>query len=294
MTCRARLELSRRLPVARSAMWQPRGAALLAGFLALGLVGCTGSSTGTDDSSPEHPVVSGTVFLWVGADKDGYVSCEAGGPPCPGENSNFGTNQFLRVAFSAVALKKAYVHFTLPQLPPGTEVQEAYLELFHPGTREDGKSDDVRIPVAPAAAPWSPMTLTLANEPNRQLIGGVSEIKLNSAEWSGTEDLAALVRGWLADRATNHGFYIYWPDANAGIEKGFYSNNDSRRTASDLGLSPRLLLQVRLPEGRTSADISLPTIPVDNDLPFDGQSISMLRIAGGADWPASWSVREGL
>lgn len=267
-------------------------AAALAVALLLALAGCSSPPTGTG-GEPVEGSASGTVFLWLGSDADTYVSCETGGPPCPGEELNFGTDDFLRVAFSAVALKKTYVRFALPDLPDGSVLTEAYFELYHPGTREDGQSDDISIPVAPAAGPWSPMTLTLANEPNPQLTGGDYDINLNSAEWSGTADLATLVRDWLADPGSNHGFYVYWPDADAGIEKGFYSNNHSSRTEDDLGRAPRLLMRVELPDGATSDDITLPAIPPDNDLPFDGQTILMMRVAGGEDWPAGWEVRRG-
>lgn len=265
------------------------GAFLPVATAALLMLGACSSPT----SSGGQGTVDGTVFLWVGADKDTYVSCGQAGPPCPEENLSFGTHGNLVVARNGVALKKSYVHFGLPILPSGTAVEEAYLELFHPGQNEDGQTDDVNIPVGRAAASWSPHTMTFATEPNPQLTGAETSINLNSMEWSGTPNIVGIVNDWYDDPSSNHGFYIFYAVQTPPIEKGFYSINDIRRTVDDLGLSPRLLLKVQLPDGQSTDDIQLPPLPADNDIDFDGQQVLMVRFNGGDDWPDSWGVRLG-
>ena len=116
---------------------------------------------------------SGTVYLWVGADKDTYGSCGNIGLGCPEQNQTFGQNGTLPVAYNGVALKKTYVHWTPPTFPAGTVIEEAYIELWHGGMNEDGQSDEIDIPVVDAQAPWSPETLTWANQPNNSLTGDV-------------------------------------------------------------------------------------------------------------------------
>jgi hypothetical protein len=234
------------------------------------------------------------VFLWLGADKDAFVSCGRAGPPCPLQDRNFGREGFVSVSKSAIELRKGYVHFGLPTLPPGTVVEEAYFEMYHPAQREDGQTDDIQIPVGRASGAWTALGLTLGNEPNRSLVGGETAIKLNSMNWSGTPNISHIVRDWYATPASNNGFYLYWSQETPGIDKGFYSNNDVRRRVDNLGLSPRLLVRVRLAAGRSASEIVLPPLLADNDLSFSGRSVLMGLVRAGSDWPAEWMVRKGL
>lgn len=266
-----------------------RSIAVLA-FLTAALFLLTGCDALTD-SDDGGDGVEGTVFLWVGADKDAYVSSSM-------PNRNYGTNSGLVVAQQGDLLKQTYVHFSLPLLPSGSTVEEAYFELYHSGQNEDGQTDDVNIPVTRAAGPWSPGTLLYGSQPNEARGGLGYRIHLNSKDWSGTRNIADIVRGWYDDPSSNHGFHVYWDKRNPGIEKGFYSNNHRSRAADDLGRAPRLLLKVQLPEGTDSGDIQLPSIPGDNDLEFDGREILIVRFSGGSgsgsDWPAGWNVRRGF
>jgi len=58
----------------------------------------------------------------------------------------------------------------------------------------------------------------------------------------------------------------------------------------------RLLLKVRLPDGPESflglSNVGLPPLPPDTDLDefLTGPDVLMVRIAGGATWPALWDV----
>ena len=235
-----------------------------------------------------------TVYLWIGADKDTYVSC--GGPSlgCPERTWNFGGQSNLSVAGSEIALKRSYVHFTLPTLPVFTKIEEAYLELFHPGKNEDGKTDDILLPVAKCPFQWNPLTLTYENEPVPISTAESSfKIKLRSQDWSGSENINVLMGEYFANPQDFLGFIVQWHYQTLGIEKGFYSNNHSSRTVSDLGLAPRLLVKLTLPEGKTVNDIILPSVlPADNDLGFSsGSNVLMVNfVSGGNNWPTSWNV----
>ncbi|HLA64705.1 MAG TPA: DNRLRE domain-containing protein, partial [Rhodothermales bacterium] len=236
------------------------------------------------------------VYLWVGANADAFTWCGLQTPGCPYGDANFGRNGILPVAFTQLDIKRTYVHFDLPTLPAGTEVQEAYLELYHGGRNEDGRSDDVDIPVALVPTAWDPMTITHNNQPIVGTPGSFTALNLRSQSWSGTPDIAGQVAAMFADPSSNHGFALTWPSPAQPIEKGFTGINDIRRTRTDLGQSPRLLVRVRLPEGRTASDIVLPPLLSTNDLnPAGSGPILMVRTtSGGSDWPTSWNVTRGL
>lgn len=240
------------------------------------------------------PTASGTVYLWVSADKDALVSCGPASSNCSEQNLNYGTYGFLAVANNGVGLKKSYVHFTPPTFPAGTEILEAYVELFHGGQNEDGQTDDVLIPVAHALAAWDPNTLTWANQPNTQLVGEFTTVNLTSQDWSGTPDVAPLVQDWHDQPATNYGLVLYWNQQSLGIEKGFSSNNHTSRTQTELGQAPRLLIKIQLPDGTTTDDMTLGFLPPDHDLGNLPQPLTTVRFQSGDDWPAEWGVRKGL
>lgn len=241
---------------------------------------------------PVPPAQSDVVCLWIGADKDTYASYGTSGSEA---DRNFGRDGGLVVAAGVLARKNSYVHFTPPTMPEGTEILEAKLELYHGGRNEDGYgTDDIVLNVGVIRnEPWSPLTLTWSNRPDR---GGAppSEfpLYLRSQAWSGTSDIAGAVRTMLSEPGTNYGFVISRSDIfmDRQVEKGFYSNNDYRRRQNDLGLSPRLLVKIKLPPGKTTADMSLGFLPADNDLGRIPQPITMVRFVGSNQWPADWDV----
>lgn len=248
----------------------------------------TDSTSGGDDDS-------NIVYLWIGADADAFTWCALTAPGCPNGETNYGRNGTLPVAFTQLDLKRTYVHFDLPTLPSDTQVEEAYLELYYGSRNEDGRSDDINIPVALVPTAWDPLTITHNNQPFQSTPTGFTAINLNSQAWSGTQNIAVEVRGLFADPASNHGFAVYWPSASPPAEKGFYGINDIRRTRTDLWLSPRLLVKVVLPEGMTAADITLNPLLNTNDLnPSGAGPILMVQtFSGGDDWPDSWDVTKG-
>lgn len=243
-------------------------------------------------AQPTQPVGSDIVCLWIGADKDTYASY---GPNGSEADRNFGRDGGLVVAAGVLARKTSYVHFTPPTMPEGTEILEAKLELYHGGKNEDGYgTDDITLNVGVIQnEPWSPLTLTWNNRPDR---GGPPPsdfpLYLRSQAWSGTSNIAGTVREMIGDPARHHGFVISRSELfmDRQVEKGFYSNNDYRRKQNDMGLSPRLLVKIKLPAGKTTADMNLGFLPGDHDLGGMPQPILMVRVVGSKEWPADWNV----
>lgn len=239
--------------------------------------GCTKStSTGTSGNSQ-------TWCLWIGADKDTYVWLEY-------PDSQWGKQGYLAVAYLGDH-KRSFVHFVLPNLPDGTEILEAYMELYHGGQNEDGYSDDLDILVQRASGSWSPETLTWNNQPPFSRATEFT-IHLRSRAWCGSEEIKHIVTQMFEDPENDYGFIIDFFSASitVGIEKGFHANNFDR-TASDMKNAPRLLVKVELPSGKTINDITMPPLASDNDLGFPpGTEILMLRYNNGAEWPENWNV----
>lgn len=251
--------------------------------------------TGCTSNSPTSsgPPASGEVYLWIAADKDTYISCGRTAS-CEEENLNYGTSGTLVVADWELAHKRSYVHFVIPTLPDSTEILEAYVELYHSGKNEDGKRDDITIPVAVASAAWSPLILTWNNNPDKGLpLGANFSLRLKSQAWSGSENITGIVKGIFADPSKFYGFIFWWSmnmNGGLGIEKGFFSNNDLSRTQTELGKSPRLLVKIKLPSGKTTNDITLPFFVPDNDLTALARPTQMMLFRQSSDWPSDWDV----
>jgi hypothetical protein len=241
----------------------------------------------------DQGTASGTVCIWLSSDKDTYVSCgrTAG---CEESEHNFGTFDHLVVAGGQNGRKRSYVHFVIPNVPEGTEVLEAYFELYHSGKNEDGKTDDIRIPFGELTEPFAPLTVNWDTRPDPGFTEGARLLKLHSQAWSGSEDIKDIVAGYFANPETHLGFFISWSESLHGgleIEKGFYSNNERDRTQNELGRAPRLLVKVKFPEGKSTADMTVPFMTTDNDLTDLARPTLMLLFRQG-DWPEDWEVTK--
>jgi hypothetical protein len=102
-----------------------------------------------------------------------------------------------------------------------------------------------------------------------------------------------VVQGYFDNPSSHRGIVVYWANMSLPIEKGFASNNDISRTAASMGKAPRLLARIRLPEGKTMDDVTLPSFPSGTDLDFPGEEILMLRYSSASDWPDDWGVIDG-
>jgi len=249
----------------------------------------TGCITLPTQTTGNATAADGDVYFWISSDKDTYVSCGSPMQSCPEKDRTFGTANQLVAAEWDLGIKKSYIHFTPPTFPAGVVITEAYFELYHSGKNEDGNTDDLILPVDIAASAWSPNTLTYANQPNTQLFGSVTQLDLQSQGWSSTPDIAGLANEWIDNPASNKGLVVYWSSTSQNAEKGFYSNNHTSRTATDLGLAPRLLLKASFPDGTSTSDMTLGALPSDNDLNL-GPQVLMVRYTSTTDWPSDWAV----
>ncbi len=259
---------------------------LLAGSCGLDL---TDSS---DDNDDDGSGGGSYYFLWIGADKDTYTSCGIS-QDCPYGEWNYGDKEWISVAYN-YEYKRAFVHFPLPYLPPGAEILEASMELYHGAKQEDGTDDDQELWVHLAMEPWNPLELTWNNTPNTMFDAEYEfKIKMRSNGWcSSMSDIGWLVQTLMDNRNQENGFMIQ----NSGInepayDKSFSSVNDDSRTADFLGASPRLLMKIKLPSGYSIHDVAMPPVSADSDLNFSwGKDFLMMEYANGNDWPVDWHV----
>lgn len=248
--------------------------------LAALLCSCS-SSTPNDGGAPPE-----TLYLWVGADKDTFLTCSLSvGCDNGGLNQPFAGE--LQIANEdGLEQKRAYVHFTLPTLPPDAVVEHARLELYNGAMMGDGRSDELCVPVAALDEPWNPRAMTWQNQPLESAVGGEFSMSMRSKAWA-VADVTVAVRKHLADPESNFGFALYIPP-NVQADKGFSSINAVSRTLDDLGLAPRLMIEVN---SETGGVIRYPeTIVEDTDLGFERQSVVMVKAFAGEDWPADWNV----
>jgi hypothetical protein len=239
------------------------------------------------------------AFLWLAADKDAWVGCRA--QNCADGDQNHGTLFSLDVGDPTIppGTTRIYVEFYLPELPPGTRVEEAYINLYEDSRQIPGTT--VR-PVISVTEEWDPRVINHNNQP--MAIGPLSEeARLGRFrdvnEWRGTlvsmGNLAAIVQDHLAYPSRNHGFLLNNP-SNTTFLRSFRSDNAPSRTETDMDFSPRLLIKVRLLDGKegllNASNVGLPPLPPDTDLDefLTGPGVLMVRIEGGATWPASWDV----
>lgn len=185
-------------------------------------------------------------------------------------------------------------------MPLGGTIVSAHIELFHEGQNEDGQTDNLHIPFGPPPPPpWVATTLTWANSPITQAFGGPNCIKLLSAAWSASNDVTnQLVPG------TFYEMYVNWPAntplptekpyVSPGIEKGFASNNHPSRTATNLGIGPRLLMLVRVFFWAQLAPSVTRSFPPTHDLGRLTQPVLMETSTPSTTWPASWNVVGSL
>ncbi|MCC7437514.1 MAG: DNRLRE domain-containing protein [Armatimonadetes bacterium] len=244
-----------------------------------------------DDPGPDSTEkFADTICVWLASDRDTYASYGRVGEEA---DRNFADYSPLAIAKGELARKQAYVNFARPVFPQGAEILEAKFEMFHGGKNEDGTTDDILVNVGSIKnEAWSRSTLTWNNRPDR---GGVPPvdvppIRLRSQAWSGTDNIAGAAQEMLITQPNNHYGFVVSLGQVFGVEKGFYSNNDIRRKRDDMGLSPRMVMKIRLPAGKTTQDIQMPFLSPDHDFSKLVQPITTIRFSPSNDYPADWNV----
>ncbi|HJW29657.1 MAG TPA: DNRLRE domain-containing protein, partial [Saprospiraceae bacterium] len=222
----------------------------------------------------------GTVYYWITSDADTYVECTNTGGGCTGGDFDHSGYDFVTVAHSQTSIKRTYVNFPKVSFPPGTVIEEAYFEMYHSGKNEDGKRDDILLDVNRVHRDWNAGQLTYANQPIPTGNGGEVSMKLESQNWSGTTDIHTQMQDDLMGSTNFQGFLVSIQSWDPVYEKGFYSGNHRSRTLTDLGLAPRLLLRVKLPDGYTTDNVTVGPGHADGNSNYVG-----FRYRTGTGWP---------
>lgn len=233
----------------------------------------------------EEVAGSRVAYYWIMADADTYVECVNAGGGCVPIEANY-AGRPLVTATSVLGVKRSYLDFPLPDFPDGTTVQEAYVELYHSGTNEDGKSDDIFIDMTRVRTPWNANDIHYANQPVRTGNGGEFQLDLESNAWSGSSDIGFLMNQEIQNPTSFHGFVASIRGFEPGYEKGYYSNNDNSVINDGLGRAPRLLLKVELPSGVSVNEISFSERHDD----VNGSRIFGTQVRQTANWPSDWQV----
>ena len=234
----------------------------------------------------------GSAVLWIAADMDTTVQSE------PSQNLNFGGLPYLNVSRSVVSVltnERSYVHFTLPRLPPGTQVLEAYVNLYENSRIDPGTE---QIPFAWANGAWDPLASTWANQPNPP--GAAGEIASigpfrDVNQWRGHPvSIHDEVQRALSGTQANNGF-VFHMNSPFASRRSFAA--DITRTSSTLGTAPRLLLRVANElQPFNAGTVTMPMqLPQAQDIctargPLPLGSTTMVLIAPGAAWPPAWAV----
>lgn len=227
----------------------------------------------------------GSVYFWITTDADTYVECSFAGGGCNGADFDHSGYDFVTVANSALSIKRSYVNFPKITFPAGTVIEEAYFEMYHSGKNEDGKSDEIQLDVNRVYTPWNAGSISYTNQPIQPGNGGAFQMKLKSQDWSGTSNIATLMQEAIPANQFE-GFLVSLQSPNPGYEKGFYSGNHRSRTLSDLGLAPRLLMKVNLPDGSDASDVVIGPGHGDGS----GGNYVGFRFRSGTNWPSDWNV----
>lgn len=237
----------------------------------------------------EQVTGTGTVYLWIASDADSYVVCnKAGTGPCQSFDVDYSGSNTLVVAHNAFSVKRTYVNFPMPVFPEGTNVEEAYFELYHSGKNEDGKTDDIMIDVARVMSAWSASNVRYENQPVPTGPYGEFQIRLRSQDWSGSSNIFHAMNEAIAPGSNFEGFAAFISNYEPGYEKGFYSGNHDSFTLGDLGLAPRLLMKITLPDGNTTNDIDFSAANVHPDNAGSRRFGYFIRTGG--NWPAEWDI----
>ena len=238
-----------------------------------------------DEADIEEVVGNRIAYYWIMADADTYVECVKAGGACVPVEANY-AGRPLVTSHNALGIKRSYIDFPIPNFPAGTRIEEAYVELFHSGTNEDGKTDNISIDITRVRTPWVADEVHYENQPVQTGVGGEFQIKLRSNDWSGSNNMAFAMNQEIENPANFHGFVAFISRPEPGYEKGHYSNNDNSVIQDGLGRAPRLLLKVELPEGVSVNDIGFPERHTD----ANGSQIFGSRVRQTVNWPADWDI----
>ncbi len=239
--------------------------------------------------------------IWIAAVTTTYIS---DAPTDTGSNfmlQGYSTIQLWDIPGIVSHHEVSYVRFVLPSLPAGSTIDSAYFELYHAATDEDGTTDATQFWVSEVGTGWGADTMTWNNGPDHgKYFQPPSPMvcPLHSVDWCGTTDISSIVHKWFTNPATNTGFRLDLANQK-NFYKAFNSNRTFTRTDSTLGLAPRLLLIVRIPDTASLAPLrTFAQLPPDANVRLGTYSrrtnlVIMDSIQAGSDFPSSWNAKKG-
>ncbi|MDJ0974951.1 MAG: DNRLRE domain-containing protein [Planctomycetota bacterium] len=266
--------------------------------IAPALTACGGGGSGDSFIKPGEETAALAMWIWLAADQDTPARCQ--GPFCNGGDTAYGTDPLLDAGETNDEIARSYMRFTMPDLPAGTTVEEAYLGMFQAGGSRATRGTAF-LGIVPVEDPWDPNNLTYNTQPRSFL--GQNEFNLTPVVdengWWTSPNIKRYVDYKLANPQLNYGFVTTYAK---GVDQPtapvvpnifrFRSNNFGNRTPTQIGTGPRIVIKVILPQGATVNDVSLPPLQPGHDLATDASgkaARALLRV--GADWPADWQVR---
>ncbi len=273
-------------------------ARLLALLFALILVPACGPTGGTSDGmvdisgGPDSPGGGATqtqkfiTYFWLGAVQDALVMSRY-------PDWNRGTNWALQAAHGFPnGEQRSYVQFFVPQLPPGSKVLDAHINLFE--DYDSGQNGPAAIQVGEAVAPWSADTITWSNQPNPLGPLGTESIGpfIRARMWRTTGNIKNTIQRHIDNPMSNNGFVLNNTSQHAFMRTFTALDQPGGRTATTLGTAPRLLMKVESTVPLSPANIGT-TLPPNTELGrvlgFANQ-ILIYQMATGNGYPAAWEV----
>jgi hypothetical protein len=241
-----------------------------------------------DDPLRDTTRLTGRVAIWVAAEEDAFIKSNQ-------PQQNFGRSISLGVDGGPAQYEYTYLRFSLPSLPVGTTIMTAHFELYHGGINDDGRGTDYELlGVRQPTAPWSAITITYDNAPNRPghdgpAVPGVG-VCVNPRDWSPSGEIAGGIGSAYHQNRRAVDFYVL-RDRTPPVGRGFYSNNHLSRHQDELGLAPRLLMIVQLPDGAYIDAQTWEEFGSAHDQGTLSQSVLMSKAEQAVpSWPSSWGV----
>jgi len=243
---------------------------------------------GTDDSDPDVTGSTDTFCFWLAASKDAYVSSSL-----PDYNYD-GTYSLVCSHGEPNHEQRFYIQFFMPQLPEGTEVLEAYINLYEDS--QTGQPGNNNIPVGEAVGVWDPYTITWNDQPNPVGPLGLGSVHIgtyiSNNMWRTTQDIKGIVQNHLDNSDNNFG-WIFNNSATYAFTRSFKSMNAlDARTQTELKLGPRLLMKVKTNSPLSGSNIGTVltgSTELGNMYGFN-TDILIYRIQSGENWPEAWEV----
>ena len=251
-------------------------------FCVLFISGCKNNgnpqSTGSGDT---------ITYFWLAAIKDATVRSDI-----PEYNGSGGFS--LVVAHGDPnGEQRSYIKFFMPQLPAGSRVLEAYINVFEDS--RTGQPGNGGINIGTAQDEWDPVTITWNNQPNPVgplSVGANIGTFISENMWRTSGDIKLLVQDQLDNPFTNYG-WILDNSSQYDFTRSFTSMNAlSGRTQFDLDKGPRLLMKVQSDVLLNNSNIGT-KISGSNELGTMygfGVDILVYKISSGGNWPDSWEI----